>query len=89
MLSAPAERAHRRLGWAATTGSIVMYVSFVDQIVRNLHGEKGSIILPAATTACCTLWLLYGWWRAPRDWPIVLANLPGVLLGAATFVTAL
>ena len=85
----PDDRSHRTLGWAATAGSIVMYFSFIDQIVRNVHGEKGSLILPLATTACCTLWLLYGWWRAPRDWPIVLANVPGVVLGAVTFATAL
>jgi uncharacterized protein with PQ loop repeat len=78
-----------RLGWAATVGSLVMYFSFLDQIVRNLHGEKGSMILPAATTVCCSLWMLYGWLRPGRDWPIVVANLPGVVLGFVSFVTAL
>jgi uncharacterized protein with PQ loop repeat len=79
----------RALGWAATVGSMVMYFSYLDQIVRNLHGEKGSVVLPLATTGCCTLWLVYGWLGQPRDWPIVIANLPGVCLGAATFATAL
>jgi uncharacterized protein with PQ loop repeat len=79
----------RRLGWTATLGSLVMYFSFIDQIVRNLHGEKGSIILPAATTVCCSLWMLYGYVREGRDWPVVVANLPGVILGAMTFATAL
>ncbi|UAK26302.1 SWEET family sugar transporter [Sphingomonas nostoxanthinifaciens] len=77
------------LGWAATVGSLVMYFSFIDQIVRNLHGEKGSMILPAATCLCCALWVSYGWVRGLRDWPIVLANIPGVVLGGITFATAL
>ena len=83
------DRALRRLGWAATLGSMAMYFAYLDQIARNLHGERGSIVQPACAAGCCTLWLLYGWWRAPRDWPIVLANLPGIVLGAVTVVTAL
>jgi uncharacterized protein with PQ loop repeat len=78
----------RRLGWTATVGSLVMYFSFTDQIVRNLHGEKGSVILPAATTVCCALWMAYGLLRPGRDWPVVVANVPGVVLGAVTFATA-
>ena len=83
------DRHLRRLGWAATLGSLVMYFAYIDQIVRNLHGEKGSIVQPAAACGCCALWLLLGWWRSPRDWPIVLANLPGVVLGGITVATAL
>jgi uncharacterized protein with PQ loop repeat len=79
----------RKLGWAATAGSIVMYFSFLDQIALNLQGHKGSVILPAATAVCCSLWLLYGWLQPQRDWPIVVANLPGVVLGSTSFVTAL
>jgi len=37
----------------------------------------------------CSLWVLYGYLRPQRDWPIVLANAPGVLLGAVALVTAL
>jgi hypothetical protein len=78
-----------RLGWAATLGSVAMYLAYLDQIERNLAGQPGSVIQPACAAACCTLWLLYGWWRQPRDWPIVAANLPGIVLGAATVATAM
>ena len=80
-------RALQRLGWAATLGSIAMYLAYLDQIGRNLHGEKGSVIQPACAAACCTLWLFYGLLRQERDWPVVIANLPGIALGAATVAT--
>lgn len=83
------DRFVRRLGWVATAGSLAMYFSYIDQIQRNLAGEKGSLIQPLATTVATTLWLLYGFWKSPRDWPIVLANAPGVVLGLATVVTAI
>ncbi|WP_448662219.1 SemiSWEET family transporter [Sphingomonas sp. CJ20] len=88
-MALPSPEALIRLGWAATAGSVVMYFAYVDQILRNLHGEKGSLIQPAAATACCTLWLLYGALREKRDWPIIMANIPGIVLGAATVLTAL
>ena len=66
-----------------------MYLSYIDQIRLNLSGEKGSVIQPAATVANCTLWLAYGALRERRDWPIMLANAPGILLGAIALITAL
>ena len=77
------------LGWVATFTAVLMYVSYVDQIHRNLAGEKGSVVQPLATILNCTLWCAYGLFRRVRDWPIVLANAPGVILGGATLVTAL
>ena len=78
----------RTLGWIATITAVAMYASYVDQIRLNLNGEKGSLIQPLAAVLNCTLWCCYGMLRQPRDWPIVLANAPGVLLGAATVATA-
>ena len=87
-----AQSPHRRLvatiGWLATLGSVSMYVAYIDQISRNLDGLKGSVVQPAATMVACVLWALYGGLRRPRDWPIVCANIPGILLSAATVVTA-
>ena len=80
----------RILGWVATVTAIAMYLSYIDQIQLNLAGEKGSLIQPLATMVNCSLWVAYGFLRRPqRDWPIVLANAPGVLLGAFSFATAL
>lgn len=82
------ERAITILGWTATAAAVMMYLSFIDQIVLNLAGQKGSRILPLATMTSCSLWAAYGGLKEKRDWPIVAANLPGVLLGAMAFVTA-
>ncbi len=85
----PRDRALLILGWVATVTAVLMYVSYIDQIHRNLIGDKGSVIQPLATAVNCSLWVAYGVFKRARDWPIVLANAPGVLLGAATLATAL
>ena len=80
----------RLLGWIATATAVAMYLSYLDQIKLNLGGENGSLIQALATMVNCSLWVAYGFLRRPRrDWPIVLANAPGVLLGAIAFATAL
>lgn len=83
------ERRLLLLGWIATATAIAMYLSYIDQIRLNLVGDKGSTIQPLATMINCTLWVAYGFMREKRDWPIVLANAPGVLLGAIALATAL
>lgn len=77
------------LGWIATATAVLMYVSYVAQIQLNLAGHKGSVIQPLATAINCSLWVAYGLLKSQRDWPVALANAPGVVLGAITFVTAL
>jgi uncharacterized protein with PQ loop repeat len=83
------DRNLRLLGWIATATAIFMYLSYIDQIRLNLAGDKGSIVQPVATVVNCALWVSYGYFRKVRDWPLVLANSPGVLLGFLTLVTAL
>ena len=93
ILNAPpagsANRAITLLGWIATVTAVLMYVSYVSQIQLNLAGHKGSAIQPLATMVNCSLWVAYGLLKRVRDWPVALANAPGVILGAITFVTAL
>ncbi len=93
ILNAPqpdrAERVITLLGWVATVTAVLMYVSYVSQIRLNLAGHKGSVIQPLATVVNCSLWVAYGLMKRIRDWPVALANAPGVLLGAITFATAL
>ena len=83
------ERTITILGWIATVTAIVMYLSYIDQILLNLAGQKGSMLQPIATIVNCTLWTAYGATKQKRDWPIVVANGPGVVLGLATLITAL
>ncbi len=83
------ERAISILGWTATVMGIVMYLSYIDQIALNLAGHKGSRLQPVATILNCTLWMAYALLKPKRDWPVAVANFPGVVLGAAALATSL
>lgn len=77
------------IGWTASTLAIAMYFSYIDQIILNLNGQKGSIILPVVTTLNCTAWVFYGLLKTPKDWPIIACNIPGIILGIITALTAI
>jgi len=83
------EKTVNRIGWFASVMAITMYVSYIDQIKLNLSGVKGSVILPIATIFNCSAWVLYGFLKPKRDWPIITCNIPGVILGIATAITAI
>jgi len=78
-----------RIGWFASVMAILMYVSYIDQIIRNIEGHPGSIILPITTTVNCLAWATYAWYKEKRDWPIIMANIPGIILGIITAVTGI
>ena len=74
------------LGWIATFTAMLMYVSYFPQIINNIHGHKSSFLQP---TVAAILWVSYGFFQKKKDWPIVVANLTGVVFGAIAAVTAL
>lgn len=69
--------------------ALAMYFSYIDQIMLNLSGQKGSFILPVVTTINCVFWVLYGALKTRKDWPIIVCNLPGIVLGIITAITAI
>ncbi len=75
------------LGWVATVTAVAMYVSYIPQIMDNLAGHKGNPIQPLAAAVNCILWVIYGLKR--KDYPISVANAPGVIFGVIAFFTAL
>ena len=78
------------LGWVATATAIGMYVSYIPQISDYLAGHKGNPIQPLVAAINCLLWVAYGFFKKPkRDFPIILANLPGIIFGLIAFATAL
>ncbi len=79
----------RVLGSVATVLAVLMYVSYIPQIANNLDGRPGSPVQPFVAFVACSLWALYGFSRRDRDWPLVVANSPGIVLGLVTFLTAL
>ena len=83
------EKQMKIVGWIATFMSIMMYVSYIPQILDNLAGHKGNFIQPAVAALNCCLWCYYGFFKEERDIPIVVANIPGIILGIITALTAL
>ena len=79
----------RLLGIAATCMSIAMYFAYIFQIRNNLSGHKGDFIQPLAAAINCILWVCYAWFKSKRDHPLLFANLPGVILGIITVITAI
>ena len=77
------------MGWIATCTAMLMYVSYFPQIVNNIHGNKSGFLQPMVATINCILWVSYGFFQEKRDWPIVVANLPGVIFGSIATITAL
>ncbi|MGX7051108.1 SWEET family sugar transporter [Leuconostoc palmae] len=77
------------LSWTATIMSILMYVSYIPQIADNLSGVKGNPIQPLVASINCGLWVTYGLIKEHRDWPLAAANLPGIVFGLITFITAI
>ena len=83
------EKQIRILATIATIASICMYTSYIFQIQANLAGHKGNPIQPLCAAINCTLWVAYGLFKKQRDWPIAIANSPGVVLGLITCITSL
>ena len=54
--------------------SVMMYVSYIPQIIGNLHGNKGDFIQPSVAAVNCTLWVIYGLCKEKRDLPLAAAN---------------
>lgn len=83
------EKIVKALGSVAAVAAIIMYVSYIPQIIGNLHGNRGDYIQPLAAAINCILWVGYGLLKKERDWPIAIANFPGVIFGLMAFLTAL
>ena len=82
------EKQMRVLSVAATLAAVGMYVAYIPQIQNNLAGNPGSPLQPLVAAINCTLWVAYGFLKEKRDYPVMLANAPGILLGLITFITS-
>lgn len=77
------------IGRIASVLSVIMYVSYITQIMNNLGGHPGTPWQPLAAFFNCVMWTAYGLLKPKKDWPIVVANVPGIFLAAITFATSL
>lgn len=76
------------IGRIASLMSVIMYVSYITQIMNNLGGHPGAPWQPLAAFFNCVFWAAYGFLKPKKDWPIIVANVPGIFLAATTFVTS-
>ena len=82
------EKKLKMLGWLGTFLSVMMYVSYIPQIMGNLHGNKTFFLQPLAATINCTIWTSYGLLKEKKDYPLAVANLPGIIFGLLATITA-
>lgn len=83
------EKQLTQLGWIATVTSCLMYISYIPQISNNLNGQPGNFLQPLVAAINCTLWVIYGLKKKKKDWPLAMANAPGIIFGLITFITAI
>ena len=77
------------IGRIGSVLSVLMYVSYIPQIMNYLQGNYGNPIQPLVAAINCFIWVLYALLREQKDWPLFVANFPGILFGLATFITSL
>ena len=82
------EKTVKIMGWIATCTAMLMYVSYFPQIINNLNGNKTGFLQPMVAAINCNLWGVYGFFQNKKQWPIIVANLPGVIFGAIAAITA-
>lgn len=83
------EKQSKIFGYLGSTLSILMYVSYIPQIMGNLSGHKTSFVQLLVATVNCTIWVIYGLFKKNKDLPIIFANLPGIIFGLIATITAL
>ena len=81
-------KTQKLMGWIGTGTSMLMYIAYFPQIAHNLSGRPGNPIQPLVAAINCTLWVSYGFFQKKKDWPIVVANIPGVVFGTIAALTA-
>lgn len=77
------------VGRIASIMSILMYVSYIPQIINNLHGQYGNPMQPLVACINSSFWCSYALLQKYKDWPVFIANVPGIVFGLITFLTAL
>lgn len=79
----------KNFGWVATCTAMLMYISYFPQIINNLNGHRSGFLQPTVAAINCLLWVIYGFCQKKKEWPIIIANVPGVIFGTIAAITAL
>ncbi|KRL25962.1 hypothetical protein FD27_GL001347 [Limosilactobacillus frumenti DSM 13145] len=76
-------------GNIATIACLIMYSSYVEQIIANFSGHPVSPVQPFFAAINATMWVVYGWLKPiKKDWPVIISNFPGIIFGIITAITA-
>lgn len=73
------EKTLKIFGWVATCTAMLMYISYFPQIINNLNGHRSGFLQPTVAAINCLLWVIYGFCQKKKEWPIIIANVPGVI----------
>jgi len=72
------------IGFVATTWSLIrLSIAFPAQIRQNWKAKSAEGLAPSmiyTTFVGYVLWTLYGWSKAPIDWPIAISSSIGTVL---------
>lgn len=77
------------LGKAAAVMTIIMWFAYIPQIMNNLAGSKTPPLQPFVAAINCTLWFIYAVAKEKKDWPLIIANFPGIFFALAAALTGL
>ncbi|WP_054655635.1 SemiSWEET family transporter [Lentilactobacillus kisonensis] len=77
------------VGDFATVACLIMYVSYIGQIIANLNGNPVSPMQPLFASLNAALWVGYGWLKPHKDWRVIIANFPGIIFGILTALTVI
>ena len=83
------EKQSKIFGYLGSALSILMYISYIPQIIWKLSVHKTYFVQPLVATINCTIWVIYGLFKKNKDLPIIFANLPGIIFGLFATITAL
>ena len=71
------------------TQSLLAEKGIGKTVLQRLQQMGLDDVAKLAAAVNCTLWVAYGLFLKPRNWPIIVANVPGVVLGIVAFFTSL
>lgn len=69
------------------------HVRVLHHTIRNYlnaaPGTEKDWLQPAMACVNCCIWVAYGLFKERRDWPVAIANAPGIIFGGVTAIIAL
>lgn len=65
------------------------YINTIRNYLNAAPGTEKDWLQPAMACVNCCIWVAYGLFKERRDWPVAIANAPGIIFGGVTAIIAL